>query len=70
MERLTVKKFLVEIEYNENRTTQGAIETAILYTVKGVSSVKGYKNKDDLTVDEASKQCLECPAYFTQEANE
>ena len=57
-------KKLIEIDYNELWISERQIIELLTPITFGV---KVYKNKEKLCVDEASQQCLNCPAYFTQE---
>ena len=63
-----MKKCLVEVTFDETKTCSNKIAYLLPIVLGGVSAAKAYKNKEILSVDESSKQCLDCPAYFTQEA--
>jgi hypothetical protein len=62
----TRKKCLIEIEYEDEEISPPGLQSRI-YHIDEVYHVKLYWNKENLCVDEASKQCLNCPANFTQE---
>lgn len=59
-------KMLIEFEYNEKTYPPEDIVTEIS-VLACVGKVRRYKNFDELSVDESSKQCGECPARFVQE---
>ena len=63
-------KCLIEVTYNDAETDPDSISyqltTQIAHAV-AIQDVRVYKNKEKLCVDESSRQCLNCPAYFTQE---
>jgi hypothetical protein len=79
-EEIIVKKLLVEFSFNEKLVRQHALKKHIKESVNSLdilvcttrrpTTIKFYKNIPELTVDSASKQCLKCPAYFTQERSE
>jgi hypothetical protein len=60
------KKTLIEIEYEDEETSPSEIRASIVNHDTVYNAII-YKNKECLCVDESSKQCLNCPAYFTQE---
>ena len=66
-----MKKCLIEVTYNDAETNPYSISYQITTQIAhafAIQDVKVYKNKEKLCVNEASRQCLNCPAYFTQES--
>jgi hypothetical protein len=71
-----MRKILVEFQYNDEQSACNLIEFlrkvigALNIVTPSIDGMKVYKNIANLTVDSASEQCRECPAYFTQESLE
>lgn len=73
-----MKKILIEFGFDEKIVDAFEVQPYIVEVISALNlimknpilSIKTYKNKEQLSVDETSKQCLECPAYFTQESLE
>jgi hypothetical protein len=63
------KKVVFVVEYDDYFTVDRELKEEII-KLMGVRSVEQFKNAEQLTVDENSEQCSNCPANLCMEATD